>query len=750
MNRFINAVTVTGLLTVFQFSQAMAGELSVRVLNKQQKPVASARVLIPSLDRSTQTDEEGIARFSDVPAGQVLIDIEAGHDGHMMQRAQVSDSASTTIDVVLDHSAERVVVTAMAIERRALDMATPAHVLSGDALIRAKAMTIGETVEYMPGVSASSFGPGASRPVIRGQGGARVQMLSDGLGAMDASTISADHAVTVEPLVAEQVEVLRGPATLLYGSGAIGGVVNVIDQRIPQNPIAGVEAGLELRTQTVNNEQSGAVKIDAGVDDLAFHFDAYKRDTDNLKIPGDAERFPEAEAPDHADEELAHGKLPNSDMRNDGFAIGSSWIGSAGMIGISFHELNSNYGIPGAHHHESPPGEPDEEEAVRIDLQQQRYDLKARWDHPFAGVENIKWRYGLNQYTHTELEGSEIGTVFNNDAYESRLELAHHPFAGIQGVIGVHWGERDFIAIGDEAFVPPSQTDSKAIFIVEEKRLGPVRVEAGLRAENVRITPESTQTVYDENAMSWSLGAVWEFAPHWNMALSYASAERHPFTEELYANGPHIATQTFEIGDESLTTEHAKNIDVGLRYNTDRHQLSIALYQNTVADFIYANATGVEQDDLPVYQYQQADARLNGMEISWDWLIARTTWGDVESHVFLDETKGKLDEHGHLPRIPAKRLGFGLSLENDTWSIGGEYVNVDDQTRTAELETPTDGYQMLNAHVMYRLYTGDITWDAFLRGTNLLDEDIRLHASFLKDVAPQAGRSLTAGVRLHF
>ena len=742
------ALAVTAALLPFD---ADAANLRGQLLDADQKPIANARIRVPALNQTVQTDADGRFDLQNVASGRLLLDIEAGRHGHSNREISVTDSDLEFV-LQLDDDVEHVVVNASALEHRTLEMATPAQVLAGDALLKARGATLGETLDNQPGVSASSFGAGSSRPVIRGLGGARVQMLQDGVGTLDASTVSADHNVAAEPLTTEQIEVLRGPATLLYGSGAIGGVVNVIDRRIPETRKDGVEGAVELRGQTANNERSVAAALDGGSGDFAFHLNAFTRETDDIEIPGDAERFPDAEEGEHAGEELAHGTLENSSIEGDGGSIGGSWIGERGFIGIALSTYNSNYGVPGhhAHHEEVPPVEVAEEPPVRIDLEQRRTDLKARLDDPLPGFETLKLRIGRNDYEHVELEGDEVGTTFENAATDTRLELVHKPLAGMRGVIGVQVTDRDFTAIGEEAFVPPSTTESNALFLVEERELGKLHLEGGIRYEQQNVSPESAQPRYDDSAFSWSVGGVYELGTNWSTALSYAHAERMPSAEELYSDGPHVATQSYEIGNVNLGTETANNIDLSLRYHGDSANLNLSLYRNAVSDFIYAAATGAELDELPVFQYFQADATLQGIELAADWTFFSTEVGDWILRGFYDQTTGELDDGGDLPRIPPERLGLGLDFDSGDLRTSLDVIEVAEQNNVTAFETETDGYTLVNAGLIYRVYFGDSNADLFLRGSNLLDEDVRLHTSFLKDIAPQMGRSWQAGVRFNF
>ena len=735
------------------FAAVEAATVRGQLLDANQKPVANARIRVPALKQIVQTDADGRFALENVSTGTLLLDIEAGRHGHLNREIAVAET-DLELTLQLDNDVEHMVVNASALEHRTLEMATPAQVLAGDDLLKARGATLGETLDNQPGVSASSFGAGSSRPVIRGLAGARVQMLQDGVGTLDASTVSADHNVAAEPLTTEQIEVLRGPATLLYGSGAIGGVVNVIDRRIPETQKDGVEGAVELRGQTGNDERSIAAALDGGSGMFAFHLNAFSRETDDMEIPGEAERFPEEEAGEHEGEALAHGVLENSNIDSDGGTLGASLIGERGFIGIAFSTYNTNYGIPGHHHHhdegEEPPVEEEEEVPVRIDLEQRRTDLKARLDEPLPGFETLKLRVGRNDYEHVELEGDEVGTTFENQATDSRLELVHKPIAGMRGVLGLQVTDRDFTAIGEEAFVPPSKTESTALFLVEEREFGKLHLEGGLRYEQQEITPESAQPEYDETAFSWSVGGVYELGGNWSTALSYAHAERMPSAEELYSDGPHVATQSYEVGDVNLDTETANNIDLSLRYHGDTANLIVSLYRNQISDFIFAAATGAELDELPVFQYFQDDATLQGIEVAFDWTFARTDAGDWILRSFYDQTDGELDDGGNLPRIPPQRLGLGFDFDTGDLRTSLDVIEASEQDDVTEFETETDGYTLVNAGLIYRVYIGDTNADLFMRGSNLLDEDVRLHTSFLKDIAPQMGRSWHAGVRFSF
>lgn len=744
-----------------------AATLRGRLLDDQQKPIAQARVRVPALDRALITDAEGRFVLTDAPAGELRLDIETGGYGRVTRTVRVGEAELVlTID---NTDAEHLVITANPLAHRALDMAAPAQVLAGDGLLAARAATIGETLDSLPGVSNSSFGPGAGRPVIRGQSGARVQVLQNGLGTLDASTVSADHNISAESLSTEQIEVLRGPATLLYGSGAIGGVVNIVDHRIPEQPVDGLEGSVELRTQSANDEKAGAVALDFGQGSFAAHLDAWSRRTGNLEIPGYAERpdlhddeheHEHEDENDEPEEPGVHGVLPNSAIDGNGFSLGAAAVGARGYLGLAISDLNSLYGVPGhshgdVHHEEDDhedehDDEHEEHGGVRIDLEQKRSELKAALDHPFAGIEQIKLRLASASYRHTELEGDEIGTVFRNNASESRLELVHHPIAGFRGVIGTQISKRDFSAIGEEAFTPPSVTENEALFIVEERDFGAFHLEAGLRLESQSVRARSVEGHFSDDTRSVSLGGIYELTAGWSTALSLAQAERMPTAEELFSDGAHLATQSYERGNADLRSERANNIDWSLRYQHEGASMNLSLYRNRVDHYIYSAPTGEELDELPVYAYGQADAELDGVELSLRLPLFSALGGDWYLRGLYDRTQGELRSGAYLPRMSPERLGLGADFEREDWLVNLDWVEVADQDKLAEYETATDGYSLLTLAVQYRLLAGDSDIRFFVRGSNLLDEEIRLHTSYLKDLAPQAGRSFTAGVRVNF
>lgn len=691
-------------------------------------------------------------------------------------------------------------VRATVLPGTAEDLARPVDVLAGEQLDAAKASSLGETVNKLPGVQSSYFGPGVGRPIVRGFDGARVQVLSDGLGSGDVSTVSADHAVSIEPFLANQIEVLKGPSTLLYGSGAIGGAVNVIDGRIPEAAtVEPLQGRAELRGGTVNDEKTGMVRLDgtSASGNLVFHFDALHRETGDYDIPGSAESArllaAEGEEPDPASSDT----LANSALRTDSGALGVSWVGNRGFIGVGYSLFNTRYGVPG-HSHDEDDGhvedpdhghDADADDAVHILMDQQRTEVRAGLDQ--LGVfETLRVKFADTRYTHTEFEGDAVGTVFDNASQEARVELVHQPWAGWRGAFGVQWGSRDFNAIGEEAFVPATEGNDTGLFWIGERHSGDFKFELGARHDRNTIdaVPEprapQRQNSRSFEAKSASAAVRWEVSEHFHASLGVDRAQRAPTAEELFSNGLHVATGTLEVGDDTLDVETADRLELGLRWHGKRINLGMAAYVISYADFIYQASpesltdpgTPLMDDGVPVRLWNQADARFHGMEAdatialvdndsgTWDLRVfgdvvhGRLKRGgerDVNVEVFHDDRvhqyTGRISLEGNLPRLAPARLGADLSWSDGPWRASLGAVRYMKQDRVAANETATPGYTLMDAHLAWHQDTSaGNAWEVFIEGSNLLDQEARPHTSFLKDLAPLPGRGIAFGVRSFF
>lgn len=640
---------------------------------------------------------------------------------------------------------ETSVISASALAQQVREMTTPVAVLDGEALLLRREATLGETLESLPGVRSSSFGAGAGRPIIRGLDGARVKVLSNGVDGLDASTMSPDHAVTSEPLLAERIEVLKGPATLLYGGGAIGGVVNVVDGRIPTAvPEQGYQGELELRANSAANEGSGVFGVTAGRGNIAVRAEGVKRQADDYEIPGSPSR------------------QKGSYNDTDTFNLGASYIGERGFIGLAYGEQNNRYGLLGHEHadchthgatwhcggHGHGHAHADEEGVPYIVMQQKRWDLRGELEEPLPGLERARLSAAHSDYGHKEMEGGEVATRFVSDASEARLELTHKPLLGWRGVFGGQTLRRDFAALGEEAYVPQTLTRNHGLFLLEEYSAGALRYEIGLRHEWQQIDADGAESS-SHRGNSVSAGVVWSFAPDYSLGLSLSRAQRLPTAEELYARGPHAATRTVELGNPELDAETSNNIDLTLRKFAGDTTFSLSLFRNQVDDFIYAADSGLDiGGGYRQVEYRQQDALLYGAEGE----VRFQTGQDTGLAFFGDHVRGQLRGNGgDLPRIPSDR--FGVRLDHAfSHSLSGEVelARIQRQDQVAAFETQTAGYNLLGASLAYEGALRQTDYLIYLKGNNLLDARARNHSSFIKDDVLLTGRNLTLGVRLSF
>ncbi len=637
----------------------------------------------------------------------------------------------------------KVIVTASPFKNADSDqILNPAKVISGDELRDKVGSSLGETLSQELGVSASAFGAGASRPIIRGMEGARVKMLENGMATSDVSGLSNDHAVASEGAVAQQIEILRGPAALLYGSGAIGGLVNVVNARIPTELEKQTTGTVESRYSTVDQGKNASGTIDTAVGQFALHADGNVRNSDDYKIPG--QRIVD-------DPDAGSGRLPHSGTKERSWGLGGSYIADWGFIGASASKLSNVYGIPS-------------EEGSKIDQAQTRYDIDSLVRNPFAGFESFKFKAGYTDYNHAELnEDNTPAVLFTNRTVETRAELTHSPIAALhnmRGTFGFQTDNNHFSALsptGGADTVPVTHSTSNAAFLVEEVNLGPVVLSAGGRLESVKRKPVSS-IERDFSLKSGSVGGLWNFIPGYATGLTLSYAERAPATEELYSGGPHDATETFDIGNPNFKKESSKNIEFSLEKTTGLLRWKANAFRNKVDNYIFGNVTGTLVDDegnvvlegstLRQRIFQQAPATIQGLEAELTWNALGNGWN---GRIFGDTSEGRLDAAGSLPLQPADRIGASVGYKEGAWRAGASLVHGAGQERLASFEsTTTQSYNQLGANVSYtqKLANVDVTY--FLLAKNLLNEDIRLSTSLLKDVAPLPGRNFVFGVRAHF
>lgn len=654
--------------------------------------------------------------------------------------------------------------------------AKPVTVLTGDALHSKMGTTIGDTLKNELGITSQSFGAGVGTPVIRGQAGPRVQVLQNSLGNNDAASLSPDHANGVDPILAERIEVLRGPATLLYGNGAIGGIVNVIDNRIPEEAFDKVIGGAaQQRYDSATNETSSALKLEGSHKGFAYHIDGFYRDQGNTHIGGQPidEAAVQQSDSSYVAESNPKGVILNSAARSRGGSVGTSYIGDAGLVGASINQLEKQYGIPSDGH---------DEHLVTVDLRQTKYDFKAQANQPFDFAEKLKFKFGYTDYQHTEFENALPETTFSNKSYSSRLELEQKQIGNLSGTIGFQSTNSDFSAInsnGLSAIVPKTQTDSYGLFAVESLKAGDVKYELGVRGEWVTLTPENNQT-QAYLPISGSASAVWDVDKQSQLSFAATHSQRAPLVQELYSDGEHHATRSYELGNPNLSKEFSNNLDLGYRFNSDWMTVQANVFHNWVSNYIYQQRAdylfqghydhedhGEEGNDheiekfttecsagvecIPVETSQQQGATFKGFEAQVGFPLIANHYGNLDLTLFSDYTRGTFNKGGDVPRMPPLRYGAQLSYEKSAFSSNVRLTRAEAQTHAGANETSTPSYLLLNLGAQYhvaQIKAADIM--LFANAKNLLNENIRNSTSYLRNFAPEAGRSGEVGIRVSY
>ncbi len=666
--------------------------------------------------------------------------------------------ASAQEDAVRDE----IIVTASPLGRSVDETIGGVTVLSGEELSRDLDASIGETLRRQPGISSTFFGPGASRPVIRGIGGDRIGILDSGISSNDASATSVDHAVAIEPATAERIEIVRGAGTLLYGSSAAGGVVNVFSGRIPDAlPEGGADGALRVGLSSVDDgvEATGGFDVTLakiGEGGLVFHGEGGYRNNENYEIPGFAHsarrRVIDAMGPGA---DTTRDVLPSSSATSTTGSAGVSYVFANGFAGVSGTAINSLYFIPGS------------EEALAdgtgpsIDLRQRRLDFDSAVEADLALFQKVKLRIGYADYTHTEFEpDGAAGTVFTNEGVEGRLELIDKTVSlgsgALDGAVGFQWRVRDFAAIGDEAFLPPNKTGQYGVFALKGYQTGPFRVELAGRYERTNHRADDIGADLGFNAVSVSGGvsvkpAEWAF-----LGVTALRTERAPSPEELFSDGLHLATGTFEVGDPTLDIETARGLEATARFGGDTLSLTVNGFYTSYKDFIFENATGIDADIdgelFPIFEYVATDATFKGFEAELDAELFRAGAVHFHAHLAADYVRATAEGSatGDLPRIPPFSGLLALEARSPRVDLRGEADYAGRQTRTGADEPPTDSYTQWNAYLTVRPLGEDSPLALRVSALNLTNEEARLHTSFLKDVAPLPGRNVKVALTGEF
>lgn len=659
-------------------------------------------------------------------------------------------------------------ITATGAQEATQSILTPTKILQGDELLNKLGTTLGATLANELGVSATGYGAGSSRPVIRGLEGSRVQILQNGLSVGDVSNISQDHAVGNNMQNTHQVEILRGAAALLYGSGSSGGLVNVVNDRIltnlPDRPTGAINTSYE----TVNNGRAGSLELDGGFGSVAVHVDTAINNANNYRIPGNSTQSQGEPSggwtvpPDGNGGNNYSGKLPNSFSNQNNLGLGVSYIGESGYTGVSVERLNNNYGIP------TPEG-------GSINQSQNRYDLQHQTRDPFAGFSSFKLSAANSNYNHTEFTNAgEAAAVWKNIANEARVELAHNPIAGWKGTFGAQVSAASLnateVGTGSFAIIPPTKTNSNALFWIEEGKWNSLQGNLGVRYNNVAqnpntgtlLEPQATSTGGDTptialqnrsfNLMSYSAGGLWSFMQGHGAGVAYTVSQRAPSAQELYSYGAHESTATFDIGNPNLTKETSHNLEFNLQKTSGLVRAKASIYANRFNNYIYgyytgSSITGGEANGFNVVTAQQAAATIKGIEgeLTYNW--NQTGLG---GRVFGDASQGTFDAGGNLPLQPAPRLGAELAHQKNGWLANATYIYSYQQNRLASWEQgPAPAYNLLNAGVSYTERIRDVNWTLFMNLKNLLNEQIRYATTpmAVRLYAPQPGRSLMLGIR---
>ena len=710
-----------------------------------------------------------IARFHVFAASMTALSVALSVPAYAQQTG--STGASTAAPQTDDfHGTEEIVVTAPYVER--LDILSGTSAVTGDILAEKTRAQLGDILSSLPGVSATSFSPGASRPVLRGYQGNRVAVLTDGIGNIDASNTSADHAVTIDTLTVERIEVLRGPAVLLFGGQAVGGAVNALDKRIPRAiPDEAVHVDALAGYGSAAHDWSGGASVDVPLTErVVVHLDGSYRNSDDLRTGGyilapslraevldfAAEETSEGNLDEAAEaRELADqsGRIPNSAVKSWTAAGGIAFIDDGGNMGLSYSIYDTNYGIPArpGSGHAHADGEGGEEEApVTIGMRQYRFDVRGEVDLGDGLFEKLRLRAGYANYSHTEFEGDEIGTIFNSKGIEARAEFIQNDRGGWRGASGAQYQSRDLEAIGAEAFVPPNKTKQFGLFTLQEFTAGNLDAEVALRFDTAELRADILGINRSFNNASAAFGVGYHIGDL-KVGANLSRTGRAPAVEELFSNGPHIATQAFEVGDPLLKSERAWNGELYARYDTANTAFNLTLYSNRFDNFIYEAETGAVEDALPVFQYFQNDAKVWGVEFQGSQNVA--SFGDVDLKVdaVADYTRAKISGGaGNVPRIPPLRVLGGVELNGTRLDLRGEVEWSDAQTKTAPLETATNGFTLVNATATWRPFDSDRNIALIASANNIFDVVARRSASFTKDFVPLSGRDFRLSARISF
>lgn len=707
----------SSLLSFVFAAAASAATVEVHVTDTEAHPVPDAIVRLVPSGRQVRSGADGVARFENVTPGRYDVAVALGGFAPSRSSIEVNGASPASVPVTLAqqaHFSESVTVSPDA--RDIFEAYQPASVLGGEDLQQRLGSTLGATLANEPGVNVRSLGSGSARPVVRGLDNDRVLVLENGARTGDVSSQSADHGVTLDPATAARIEVVRGPATLLYGSSAIGGVVNLVSDEIATGPVRGVHGAVTAQGATADRNAGLAANVGGGNGRLAY------------RLNGSAQRTGDYDTPE--------GEVPNSQSTSRSAGGSLALTGDHGFLGAAYQFVDTRYGVPFV-----------EEGETTLHPRRHRLDLRMEQRDLGSFVSGVKLQAGFRDYTHDEIEGSgEIATRFENRTVEANLYLSQRPLGPLTGTFGLRAEHRDYRALGEEALAPPTIQKTLSAFVYEDVAFRRVSFQAGARLDHTSFDPDGGVVDRPElpertfTNLSASVGALGHLRDDLTLALSLARAARNPSLDELYNLGPHAGNFAFEIGDPTLPTEVAYGADLSLRLRRARLAGEVTAFLNRIDRYVFPVQSGeVDDEGLRVVTFQSADSALRGFEAHVDAALTKGVWLVLGGDAVRGERR---TDDEPLPRIPPRRLWVGLRLDRGPFHVEGEVKNAAAQRRVYGAETPTDGYTVVNAHASYQVTTGSTVHTLTLRADNVADETYRNHLSYVKDLAPEMGRTV--------
>jgi iron complex outermembrane receptor protein len=715
MLRFLSAIVFSVLVLPFAAAPPALAQTGTTLRGKVTQgdnnlPMAGALVVIDELRREVRADDDGNYVFNGVPPGDYHVGVRA--EGYSTKRTEVTvGTTPATLNLAVDfdmHFEEVLSVSPNA--RPQFESYQPTTVLDGQELTKNLESTLAATLSEAPGVAMREFGPGPARPIIRGLDGDRVAVLEDGQRMGDLSSQSGDHSVPTNPAAARRIEVVRGPATLLYGANAIGGLVNVITDSIPSEKTQGSSGNVTLNYGTNAGATGGAGDVHVGNGKFAFHFGGAANRAGNYTTP--------------------EGEVANSESRMAMGQVGGSWTGEKSYVGASYGYDDSKYGIPVV-----------EDGTISLTPQRHAFSVRAGAKDLPGWLQSYRTTLGVRRYQHSEVEGAEIGTTFHNNTLEGEVLLSHRRTGRLVGSFGGWFMNRAFEAIGEEALSPPVDQQAYAGFVYEEVESPHATLQFGGRLDHAAYEPEGGLRPRDFTEFSGSVGLLIKpqaAKDNFVIAFNVARAARYPALEELYYFGPHPGNLAFEIGNPNLAAEHALGFDLSLRGRGERFEAELTFFRNDINNYIFREPTGEVRDDFPVVKNVGADSVLLGVEAHGDVKLG----GGLTLEMTYDWVQGELKASGEpLPRIPPFRVLGGLTYQKNAFQAGASLQAVSEQTRVYGDETPTDGYVTAKAFTSYSFQAGGVLHTITARLDNATDKLYRNHLNYLKDLLPEVGRS---------